>query len=285
MSLKQKIKGILATAGAIAMVAGTAFAATPQTVYEQAVQNAAQKPQGQYTMQFSAQVPVFGTASATSVIQVQQEPFIAKATTKMEAFGNKPSADILAYVEQDGKNLNFYYAEMKGKKLDWHKKTQQLKSDAPLAKDIKPLEHPLAGIKSITAAGDNAFDVVYSARSLYTDHDVDQWKKQGATDEQIRTAKKVLDAAKNAGDVTVHVTVDPATNRINHLSIPLTAQMRAMGMTLIDSVDTTDANKAMAQQFIQNSEVNMTVDYEALPAGTDLTIPSDVKKKAKADKK
>ena len=142
MSLKQKIKGILATAGAIAMVAGTAFAATPQTVYEQAVQNAAQKPQGQYTMQFSAQVPVFGTASATSVIQVQQEPFIAKATTKMEAFGNKPSADILAYVEQDGKNLNFYYAEMKGKKLDWHKKTQQLKSDAPLAKDIKPLEHP-----------------------------------------------------------------------------------------------------------------------------------------------
>ena len=85
--------------------------------------------------------------------------------------------------------------------------------------------------------------------------------------------------------MTVHVTVDPATNRINHLSIPLTAQMRAMGMTLIDSVDTTDANKAMAQQFIQNSEVNMTVDYEALPAGTDLTIPSDVKKKAKADKK
>ena len=64
----------------------------------------------------------------------------------------------------------------------------------------------------------------------------------------------------------------------------MTDQLRSLALTLVDEFGRTDAEKAVSQSFIKMSEVNLTIDYTALPKGTQLTVPENIIKTAKTGK-
>lgn len=282
MNLKLYVKRAACTMAAIVMVGGAAFAASPSDVYQKAVQNMSENPQGEYTVHLALKMPMIGSADVNNVIDIQNEPFKTKSTTTVSVFGNKHNDPITTYAEQDGDAINIYYAQTEDKKTTWKKATQKLSSSAPIAQSFRQTKNPLAGVKTVTNSG-NEYTVTYDSKQIYNENDKQKWQKSGYTKEQINTIASVLQALQNAGDVTAKVTIDPATNRISRVTVPLTEQMRGGALAIINQVKTSDANKAVIQQFIKFSDVDMTIDCNRLPAGIDLAVPSDVKAKAEED--
>ena len=166
----------------------------------------------------------------------------------------------------------------------WMKKSYDLKDSKPIASYLTNDHNVLSGVKSVTRAGGNDYHVVFDASRLYTASDEANWKKEGMTDEQVRVLAKVLQGLQKVGDVQTVVTIDPSTKRISRISLPLTDQLRSLALTLVDEFGRNDAEKAVSQSFIKMSEVNLTIDYTALPQGTRLTVPENIIKTAKTGK-
>ncbi|MCH4179446.1 MAG: hypothetical protein LKF47_06255 [Megasphaera sp.] len=284
MSLKLRIKQAFCTIAAVVMVGGAAFAATPSDVYQEAAQHMTENPQGEYTVHMALNLPMVGSANVDNVIDVQKDPFRTKSTTTVDVFGKKSGDPITTYIEQNGDTLNVYYEENKDNKTTWKKTTQKLDSARPITESIHKTNHPMAGVKSVAAAGMNRYTVVYDSQKLYAETDKTKWQDAGYTKEQINTAENVLQALQKAGDITAVVTIDPATKRISRVTMPLTSQLRGMALAVVDTVKTTDANKAVIQQFIKYSDVDMTIDCNELPKGIDIAVPAAVKAQAKEEK-
>lgn len=285
MKLKLRVKQACCAIAAVMMVGGAALATSPTEVYREAIENMTANPQAEYAVNMSFKMPMIGAANITNVVDIQNEPFKSKSVTTIEIFGNQNSDPMTTYMEQNGNKLDVYYEQAKNKKTVWKKTVQKLNSNEPIAKSFRQSKHPLAGVKTVTNTGTNQYTVVYDSKKLYSDKDKQVWQTGNYTKEQINTMENIFQALQKAGDITAQVTIDPETKRISRVSVPLTEQMRGIALAVVDQVETTDANKAVVQQFIKFSDVDMTIDCKVLPEGVDLTVPAEVKKQAKEDTK
>lgn len=276
MKFAHSLKKTCVIALAAVSFGSVAFAASPQAVYEEAARNMAAHPQGEYTVKLGIKVPFAGEGNVTNKIDVQEKPFVVKSQTSVNGFpavGAK-IPETQAYAAQNGKKINVYYQNDKQK---WEKKSYDLDDATPLADKLPKAANVLAGIKSVTAAGGNEYNVTFDASRIYDPADQAVWKKQGMSDEQIRVAAKLLQNLQKAGDITAVVTVDPQSKRISRISLPLTDSLRNLALSLVDEFGQSDTDKAAAQSLIKLSEVSLTVDCTALPQGTVLTVPKNVK--------
>ena len=266
---------------AAASIGGMALAASPQATYEEAARNMAAHPQGSYTLKLGLKMPFVGEGAVVNNIDVQERPFVIQSQAKVTGFAAttmKKVPEGKAYAVQNGKKIDVYYQEDGD---EWEKKSYDLKDSKPLADYLRQDYNVLAGVKKVTAAGGNDYNVVFDASHIYNPADQAQWKKNGMTAEQIRVMTKVLQGLQQCGDLSTVVTIDPATKRISRISLPLTDQLRSLALTLVDEYGRSDADKAVAQSFIKMSEVSLTIDCTALPQGTTLTVPEKVIKAAK----
>ena len=277
MKLRMRVKKALCTVAALAMASGAAFAASPSQVYEEAARNMMAEPTGEYVLQVNMEMPFLGNVSLTNTIDMQAEPFQMKSEAVAKVLNNTKT--VHSYVEQDGDVLHIYYEDSKDDNA-WKKATRKLKSADPISKRFHGDHNVLAGVKSVTAAGKNSYDVVYDASRLYREGDKEKWAADGYKKEQAEGFAKVLQALQKTGDVTVNVTVDPKTKRISKVTMPLTPQMRAVAQEVLAESDASDANKAVMEQFIKYSEISMTIDCAPLPKDADLTAPKEVKEAA-----
>lgn len=268
---------------AAASFSGMALAASPQATYEEAARNMAAHPQGSYTLKLGLKMPFVGEGAIINNIDVQERPFVVQSQAKATGFATttmKKAPEGKAYAVQNGKKLDVYY-NAQGDDKSWKKKSYNLDNASPLADYLTSDHNVLAGVKKVTAAGGNDYNVVFDASRIYNPADQALWKKNGMTDEQIRVTAKVLQGLQQCGDLTTVVTIDPSTKRISRVSLPLTDQLRSLALTLVDEYGRSDADKAAAQSFIKLSEVSLTIDCTALPQGTTLTVPNKVIKAAK----
>lgn len=265
---------------------GTAvWAATPADTYKEAVNNMINHPQGEYTMQVQAKMPFVGEGNCTATFDVQAEPFVSKAAFSASAMGHS-SPTVQGYIEQDGKKLVYYYdgqhAKLDGEKTDknsWVKNTIDLKSAAPVAKQIAGVHNVLADVKDVTAQGD-VYTVTYDMSKIYTAGDEKEWVKQGAKASDVKILKDVLLALQQTGDVKAAVTIDASTKRITKVEIPLTDHIRSITAAVMkDNASLKDKEEVL--KFINMSEVSLSIECTALPDGMSLSIPQDVKKHAK----
>ena len=283
MKLKLSLKKTCCLVMAAASIGGMALAASPQAVYEEAARNMAAHPQGSYTIQLGMKMPFVGEGAIVNTTEVQERPFVVQSQTKTTGFAQTvapKTAENKAYVMQDGKKLNAYY-NADGTEKTWQKKSYDLKKSTPIADYLTWDHNILAGVKSVTSAGGNDYNVVFDASRIYHPADKVTWKKEGMTDEQIRVAARLLQGLQQCGDVKTVVTIDPASKRITRISLPLTEQLRSLALTLIDEYGSNDTDKAAAQSFVKLSELSLTVDCTALPKGTVLSVPEKVIKAAK----
>lgn len=266
-----------------ASISGMALAASPQATYEEAVRNMTAHPQGAYTLKLGLKMPFIGEGAIVNHVDIQERPFVIQSQAKTTGFAAttlKKAPEGKAYAVQNGKKLDVYYNH-EGDDKSWEKKSYDLKDSKPLADSLTGSHNVLAGVKTVTAAGGNDYNVVFDASHIYNPTDQALWKQQGMTDEQIRVTAKTLQGLQQCGDLSTVVTIDPATKRISRISLPLTDQLRSLALTLIDEYGRSDADKAVAQSFIKLSEVSLTIDCTALPQGTQLTVPEKVIKAAK----
>lgn len=275
MKFAHSLKKTCVIALAAVSFGSVALAASPQSTYEEAARNMAAHPQGEYTVKLGIKVPFAGEGSITNKIAVQEKPFVVTSKTSVDGFtvGTK-IPETQAYAEQKGKKVNVYYQDNKQK---WEKKSYDLDDATPLADKLPKSANVLAGVKTVTAAGGNDYKVTFDASRIYDPADQAAWKKQGMSDEQIRVAAKVLQNLQKTGDVTAVVTIDPQSQRISKISLPLTDSLRSLALTLVDEFGKSDTDKAAVQSLIKLSEVSLTVDCNALPKGTVLTVPKNVK--------
>ncbi|KMO85803.1 hypothetical protein AB840_11540 [Megasphaera cerevisiae DSM 20462] len=278
MNVMRRWKRTICTAVAV-MAGSMCLAASPADIYKEAAETMAAHPDGEYVIRINMQMPMIGAADIVNTVDLQAEPFIVNSKTTITGLG-KTTEPTQAYVEQDGDKLNVYYGKTSNGKTEWRKTSQKLNSTTPISQEFNANHDVLAGVKSIAAAGDNAYTVVYDAKKLYQDTDKANLKKAGCTPEQIDMITQVLQSLQQSGDISAVVTVDPVSNRISRVRVSLTPQMRSIAMSLLDQYQTTEANKAIVKQFIQFSEIDMTVDCTALPEGTALTVPQSIKKQA-----
>ena len=281
MRLTHSWKKLCCLVMAAASIGGMALAASPQATYEEAARNMAAHPQGSYTLKLGLKMPFVGEGAVVNNIDVQERPFVIQSQAKVTGFAAttmKKVPEGKAYAVQNGKKIDVYYQEDGD---EWEKKSYDLKDSKPLADYLRQDYNVLAGVKKVTAAGGNDYNVVFDASHIYNPADQAQWKKNGMTAEQIRVMTKVLQGLQKCGDLSTVVTIDPATKRISRISLPLTDQLRSLALTLVDEYGRSDADKAVAQSFIKMSEVSLTIDCTALPQGTQLTVPEKVIKSAK----
>ena len=281
MRLTHSWKKLCCLVMAAASIGGMALAASPQATYEEAARNMAAHPQGSYTLKLGLKMPFVGEGAVVNNIDVQERPFVIQSQAKVTGFAAttmKKVPEGKAYAVQNGKKIDVYYQEDGD---EWEMKSYDLMDRQPLADYLRQDYNVLAGVKKVTAAGGNDYNVVFDASHIYNPADQAQWKKNGMTAEQIRVMTKVLQVVQQCGDLSTVVTIDPATKRISRISLPLTDQLRSLALTLVDEYGRSDADKAVAQSFIKMSEVSLTIDCTALPQGTQLTVPEKVIKSAK----
>lgn len=281
MRLTHSWKKLCCLVVAAASIGGMALAASPQATYEEAARNMVAHPQGSYTLKLGLKMPFVGEGAVVNNIDVQERPFVIQSQAKVTGFAAttmKKVPEGKAYAVQNGKKIDVYYQEDGD---EWEKKSYDLKDSKPLADYLRQDYNVLAGVKKVTAAGGNDYNVVFDASHIYNPADQAQWKKNGMTAEQIRVMTKVLQGLQQCGDLSTVVTIDPATKRISRISLPLTDQLRSLALTLVDEYGRSDADKAVAQSFIKMSEVSLTIDCTALPQGTQLTVPEKAIKSAK----
>lgn len=276
MKLVHSLKKTCVIALAAVSFGSVALAASPQSTYEEAARNMAAHPQGEYTVKLGIKVPFAGEGNLVNKIDVQEKPFVVKSQTSVHGFPSVGTKipETQAYAAQDGKKIKVYYQNDKQK---WEKKTYDLDDATPLADKLPKAANVLAGVKTVTAAGGNDYQVTFDASRIYDPADQAAWKKQGMSDEQIRVAAKLLQNLQKTGDVTAIVTIDPQSKRISRISLPLTDSLRSLALTLVDEFGRNDTDKAAAQSLIKLSEVSLTVDCTALPQGTVLAVPKNIK--------
>lgn len=277
MKLGTRVKKALCTAAALAMAGSAALAASPSQVYEEAARNMVADPTGEYVLQVDMKVPFLGSVLLSNTIDMRANPFQVKSEAVANILNNTKT--VRSYAEQDGDVLHIYYEDAKDNNA-WKTVERKLKSADPIANSLYKDHNVLAGVKSVTEAGQNAYDVVYDSQRLYREGDKEKWMKDGYKKEQAENLATILQALQETGDVTVHVTVDPETKRITKMTMPLTPQMRTVAQKILAASDISDGNKAVMEQFIQYSEISMTVDCSPLPKDADLTVPEDIKAQA-----
>lgn len=278
-------KSVLAVTASM-MMSVSAWAASPADTYQQAVNTMIHHPQGTYTMQVQADMPVIGTGTCTTKVDVQEKPFVSKIEVSAAALG-KASPTVHGYAEQEGKKIVYYYdgqyAKLDDKRTDttvWVKHSIDLKRAEPVIQQLASPHHVLAGVKEVTAKG-NVYTVTYDMTKLYTPGDEIQWKKQGASEKDIEMIKGILRALQQAGDIKADVTIDSQSNRIMKVDIPLTSQVRSALEAALKHGSPAWKDKDELLQFIALSDVSLSITWAELPQGIELSVPSDVKKMAK----
>lgn len=286
MNIKMMWKKVILTATAALTIGGASFAATPAETYAEAAQNTITKTAGEYVFNMDMSMPLIGSITANGTLDMQTLPSIkGKGTIQVNVAGKAVSPSTV-YVEQEGKNVTSYYSVTNEGKTTWKKQTQQLKSEHAVADYIKDKHNVLAGVKSVTAAGNNTYQVVFDSSKIYSKDTIENIKiKYGANEKAVNLTEKVLQALQQAGDVTTIVTIDPATKEITKVEFPMTPQLRQVALAVLDNANTTDANQAVIRQFIMNSNITLAVELKPLPAGIDFTIPQDIKNQAVASNK
>ncbi len=284
--MKYSFKKTILAATTSVMIGVSAFAASPADTYQNAVNTMIHHPQGEYTMQVQASMPVIGTGTCTTKVDVQEKPFVSKIEISAAAMG-KSSPTVHGYAEQEGKQIVYYYDGQYAKlnangtdKTTWVKNTIDLKSAEPVIQQLAGPHHVLSGVKDVTANG-NVYTVTYDMTKLYTPGDEIQWKKQGASKKDMETLKDILQALQQAGDIKANVTIDPQSNRITNINIPLTDQVRSALDAAWKHSDSAWKDKKDILKFITMSDVSVSMTWTELPQGMDLSVPKDIKKKAK----
>lgn len=291
---KTKMKNAILAAAAICMVGGSALAYTPaEQTYQEALAYAAAHPEGSYTLQADAELPFLGNAAATSVSYVKLTPFQVRSDSQVTLAG-KSSEWTSCYVEQNGADLIAYYPvqSAEGQKPVWHKMSVPLPSAQPLGQTLakqNEKHNVLSGVKSVTAVGNNTYQVVYDMSRVYKEGDEAEWKKEGLTKkEDIAAVKQFLVALRDSGDLTVTFTVDPATKRILSATAPATPQLQAVLGSALDAAAQKAPDKkaelSLMKSYLQNSKVNLQYRWAQLPQNIELQVPQTVKKDAIADK-
>ena len=278
MNLSMRVKKGICTIAAVAMAGGAAFAASPAQVYEEAARNMLANPQGEYVVQVKMDMPLLGKASFVNTIDMQAEPFQVKSEAVATVL-NKTQT-VRSYAEQDGDVMHVYYEKTKDGQTTWKKADRKLKSAAPISEKFHKDHNVLNGVKSVKKGADNVYTVTYDVSRLYNEADKSKWQKDGYKKAQAEGFAKVLKALQKSGDIKALVTIDPKTKRITNVSLPLTPQIRAAVLSVLQDSDIPEANKAVMEQFIQYSEISMSVDWKELPEGIELTAPQTVKDKA-----
>lgn len=286
--LMKKLKKAVLAAAAVCLVGTSAFAATPKETYIDALNYSGSHPEGAYALEVNASMPFAGEMKAHSDIYVQMRPFKVRSDSYATFMGNKGDVTS-AYAEQDGNQLVCYYPRQeKDGKTTWYKASTTLQSDKPLADQLTVKVHPgaLNGVKNVVQDGRN-LHVTYDMSRVYQPGDEAKWPKEMQNKESVA---RVLTALRDSGDVTASLTLDPATNRIVSLRVPLTDQFHAVADTAVDLINAqaqkprTDAEIGMIKQFIKNSTVLFDESWRELPADVNLSVPADVKTKAQVAK-
>lgn len=280
MNFGLRIKKTLCTAAAVVLTGGAAMAASPAEIYEEAARSMLANPEGEYVVQISMDMPFMKDAGASVVntIAVKADPFQVKSEAVSSVLDN--TKVVHSYAEQDGAVVHVYYEDTRSGDAVWKKADRKLKSDEPISAKFRGDRNVMAGVKSVTDNGNNAYTVVYDVSKLYQDMDKAQWEKDGYKKEQVEGFGKVLQALQSAGDIALNVVVDPQAKRISRVDLPWTPQIRDAALTLVSESDTPEARKEMLEQLIQNSDISISVEYSALPADADLTAPDEVKASA-----
>lgn len=60
----------------------------------------------------------------------------------------------------------------------------------------------------------------------------------------------------------------------------MTPQLRQIALTVLDNANTSEANQAVIRQFINNSDISISIGIKDLPEGVNFTIPQDIKANA-----
>ncbi len=274
------------TAAACFLIGTSVWAAAPADTYKEAVNNMINHPQGEYTVQVQAKMPVVGEGNAKAVWDIQAEPFAGKVAFSASALGQS-TPTVQGYIEQDGKKLVYYYDgqyakldDSKNNKNTWVKNTIDLKSAEPVAKQIAGVHNVLSGVKDVAANGDT-YTVTYDMSQLYTAGDEKEWVKHGAKDSDAKILKDVLLALQQAGDVKATVTIDSDAKRITKIDIPLTDHIRSLTAAIMNNSSSALKDREDVLKFINVSEVSLSIECTALPQGMDVSVPKDVKKHAK----
>jgi hypothetical protein len=271
-------KRSVCTIAAAVFMAGSCLAAGPADMYKQAVETMIAQPTGDYTMHLDLGTPI-GKMTGVTVTQLKAEPFQLKSVTTVSAL-NRQGQDVTVYAEQVGNQLVTYTSVQKDGKTQWRKDIQKLDSSEPVVRSMQKQHNLLAGVKSVENDGQDRYKVVFDSSRLYTDNDKKDWTKKGMTKDQVNTIATVLKALQQAGDVSMIVAVDPASQRITHVEGNLTKQMQSIVTTGVDQVDVTASTKAMVKTLANSSTLQMSIDCKALAADADLSVPKDVKDKA-----
>lgn len=286
MTVKSMWKKAVLTATATLMIGGAAFAATPEETYAEAAQNTVTQTSGEYDINMDMSLPIVGSVTIQGTLDIQALPTLQGKGTLSTNLAGKAIAPATIYLEQDGKTITSYYSVTQDGKTGWKKQTQELTSEQAVADYIKAQHNVMEGVKSVTAAGDNTYQVVFDSSRIYNDDTLDTIKvKYGANEKTLDITDKVLKALQQAGDVTTTVTIDPATKQITKIALPVTPQLRQIALTVLADTNTSDADQAVIRQFIMNSDMSLSVSIKPLPEGVDFTIPQDVKDQAQAQAK
>lgn len=272
---KMHWKKTICAAAATLMIAGAGFAASPEDTYKEAVANMAAQPDGQYTLVLALDVPM-GQVKATNVIGVKAQPFQLKDAGTINLF-NKEELKTTVYAEQNGKAVDIYSGLEKQGKTEWKKTTQALHSSQPVAESLKGNHNVLAGVKSITAAGNNQYVVTMDSSRIYQKGDEAIWAKQGLKKDQVNMLTSVLQALQQSGDTAFTVTIDPSSKRITRVEGNFTKEMKDIVNTVVGQTKAAASTKEFIQGMVNQSQLHMTIDCAALPAGADLTAPQSVK--------
>ena len=198
MRLTHSWKKLCCLVMAAASIGGMALAASPQATYEEAARNMAAHPQGSYTLKLGLKMPFVGEGAVVNNIDVQERPFVIQSQAKVTGFAAttmKKVPEGKAYAVQNGKKIDVYYQEDGD---EWEKKSYDLKDSKPLADYLRQDYNVLAGVKKVTAAGGNDYNVVFDASHIYNPADQAQWKKNGMTAEQIGNLFESFTQADNS---------------------------------------------------------------------------------------
>lgn len=275
-------KKTVLTATAAMMLSGASLAASPAETYAEAAQRTVTQTSGAYDLNLDMTMPIVGTMNVNGTIYAKALPTLQGKGTLTTNMGQHVLPPATIYFEQDGTTVNAYYSTTQNGQTTWKKQTQKLTSDHAVADYLKAKHNVMDGVKSVTAAGDNTYTVVFDSSRIYNKDTINTIKiKYGANEKTIDLTEKVLKALQQAGDVTTTVTIDPQTKTITNIALPMTPQLRQIALAVLDNAGTSDANAAVIRQFINNSDISLSIGIKPLPDGVDFTIPQDVKDQAK----
>jgi len=283
MKFKSLWKKAVLTATATMMIGSAAFAATPAETYAEAAQNTITQTAGEYTLHVDMSMPFIGSMNVNGVIDAQALPTIQGKGTLHMTMAGKTMEPSTVYIEQNGKTVTSYYSTTKDGQTTWKKRSQELKSETAAKDYLNEQHNVMDGVKSVSALGNDQYQVVFDSSRIYSKDTIDTIKiKYGANEKAVDLTEKVLKALQQSDDIRTTVTIDPTTKKITNIALPMTPQLRQIALTVLDNANTSEANQAVIRQFINNSDISISIGIKDLPEGVDFTIPQDVKNQAVA---